>query len=107
MGIHVDDGVCGGDSRFHEVLKKLREKFSFGSFEERDFVFTGIRLHQWEDGSIEMDQKEYISKIESINVPRDRRKNLDAPLTEAERHRYRQLIGSLSPHKSRPLCQGR
>ncbi|CAE7412366.1 RE1 [Symbiodinium pilosum] len=95
IGIHVDDGICGGDSVFHAALEKLRQRFSFGSFEKGSFVFTGIRLHQWDDMSIEMDQTDYIESIDAINVPRDRRKHPDAPVTEAERRLLRQLIGSL------------
>ena len=95
LGIHVDDGICGGDRRFHEVLEQLRALFSFGSFEEGSFTFTGIRLHQWDDSSIEMDQRDYVEGIEPINVSRERRKNPESPLTETERARFRQLIGSL------------
>ena len=95
IGIHVDDGICGGDSVFHAALEKLRQRFSFGSFEKGSFVFTGIRLHQWDDMSIEMDQTDYIESIDAINVPRDRWKHPDAPVTEAERRLLRQLIGSL------------
>ena len=95
LGIHVDDGICGGDSRFHAVLNKLRSRFSFGSFEEKDFVFTGIHLHQWDDGSIEMDQCSYVESIEAIDVPRQRRKNPDSSVTEPERQRLRRLVGSL------------
>ena len=95
MGVHVDDGICGGDSEFHAALEKLRSRFSFGSFEEKDFVFTGIHLHQWEEGSIEMDQGSYVESIEAIEIPRLRRKNPDSPVTESERQRLRQLVGSL------------
>ena len=95
LGIHVDDGICGGDSHFKEVLEKLRSRYNFGSFEEGSFVFTGIRVHQWDDMSIELDQVEYIEGIEPINVPRDRRRNPDDPIDEPERKRFRQLIGSL------------
>ena len=29
LGIHVDDGIGGGDEKFRTVLKKLRKRFSF------------------------------------------------------------------------------
>ena len=95
LGIHVDDGICGGDDVFHETLEKLRKRFSFGSFETGSFVFTGIKLHQWDDMSIEMDQRDYVESIDPINVPRDRRRTPDAQVTAEEKQRYRQLIGSL------------
>ena len=53
---------------FHEALPKLRKRFSFGSFEEGIFTFTGIKLHQWDDMSIEMDQRVYVESIDPINV---------------------------------------
>ena len=95
LGVHVDDGIGGGDSYFREVLEKLRAKYSFGSFEEGSFVFTGIRVHQWDDMSIELDQVDYIEKIDPIQIPRDRRREPESLIDERERKRFRQLIGSL------------
>ena len=31
LGIHVDDGICGGNEKFQEVLQKLESKYPFGS----------------------------------------------------------------------------
>lgn len=31
LGIHVDDGLCGGDKYFHQQLSKLESKFAFGA----------------------------------------------------------------------------
>ena len=107
LGIHVDDGIAGGDEIFHGALEKLRTRFSFGSFEKRSFVFTGIRLHQWDDFSIEVDQVDYVEKIESINVPRDRRRNPEDAVSEAERRALRQIIGSLqyaAVHTRADIC---
>ena len=95
LGIRVDDGIGGGDQYFREVLQRLKKRFSFGSCEEGTFTFTGIRLHQWDDMSIEMDQKSYVESIEPINVGRKTRKNPEALVTESERQKFRQLIGSL------------
>ena len=53
LGIHVDDGLGGGDSYFTMVLQKLRGKYSFESYDEGEFTFTGIHFRQWDDGSIE------------------------------------------------------
>ena len=95
IGIHVDDGICGSDQVFHEVLGKLRAHFSFGLFEEGSFTFTGIRLRQWEDRSIEMDQCEYIEGIDATNVPRERRKVPESPLCDKETRQLRQFVGVL------------
>ncbi|CAE7344232.1 unnamed protein product, partial [Symbiodinium natans] len=72
LGVHVDDGIGGGDAYFSRVIQQLRDIYSFGSYEEGDFTFTGIRFRQWDDCSVEMDQIQYIEKIQPIHVSRNR-----------------------------------
>ena len=95
LGIHVDDGIGGGDSHFHDVLQQLRKRFSFGAYNQHEFDFCGVHYKQWDDGTIELDQREYIHKIEPLNVPKNRRAEPDAPLTDAEKQCLRGLCGSL------------
>ena len=95
LGIHVDDGIGGGDEYFMGVINKLREKYSFGAFNIGDFDFCGIRYHQMRDGSIELCQKKYIEQIEPIQVQRHRRREPQTPVNEQERQCLRQLCGSL------------
>jgi hypothetical protein len=54
LGIHVDDGIAGGDSVFLAMLKRVEARFKFGAFERREFKYTGIHFRQWDDYSIEM-----------------------------------------------------
>ena len=63
LGIHVDDGIGEGDEYFSRVIQKLRSVYNFGSYDEGEFVFTGIKFRQWDDGSVEMDQCQYLEKI--------------------------------------------
>ena len=95
LGIHVDDGIRGGDQYFMDIIEKLRERYSFGAFNIGEFDFCGIRYHQMRDGSIELCQKKYIEQIEPIQVQRQRRKEPQAPVNEQERQCLRQLCGSL------------
>eukprot|EP00435_Cladocopium_sp_Y103_P042043 s45_g11.t1 len=95
LGIHVDDGLGGGDEYFKATIQKLREKFSFGAYNEHEFDFCGVHYKQWDDGTIEMDQKEYIRKIDPINVPKHRRQDPEAELNETERQCLRGLCGSV------------
>ena len=107
LGIHVDDGICGGDHVFSKALEQLRARSSFGTFETGDFVFTGIRLKQWDDMSIELDQKDYVERIEPLQVPRERRRTPEADVTEAERKSLRQWVGSLqyaAVHTRADIC---
>ena len=95
LGIHVDDGIGGGDKYFSLVVQKLREIYSFGSYDEGEFIFTGIRFRQWDDGSVEMDQVEYVEKIQPIHIPRNRRTEPSEKLRPDEVSELRRLNGSL------------
>ena len=86
---HVDDLLYG------RIIEQLRDIYSFGSYDEGEFVFTGIRFRQWDHGSIEMDQDDYIERISPFHVPRDRRLRPEDPLTASEVHELRRLNGSL------------
>ncbi|CAE7367547.1 GIP, partial [Symbiodinium pilosum] len=95
LGIHVDDGIGGGDGYFSKVIKELRAIYNFGSYDEGEFNFTGTHFRQWLDGSIEMDQTTYIEKIAPIHLPRERRTHSNASLTPEEVKELRRLNGSL------------
>ncbi|CAL1129202.1 unnamed protein product [Cladocopium goreaui] len=95
LGVHVDDGIGGGDNMFMAALERVRKRFSFGSFEKGSFVFTGIRFQQWDDGSVEYDQIDYIEKIRPIEIPKQRRTNAEAALSPSEVTQLRSLVGAL------------
>ena len=95
IGIHVDDGLCCGTPMFHEKLKALEEKFPFGSQKKLDFVFTGLHISQQADGTISVDQTQYVKDIEPIKLEKGRRSRPDDAVTETERQGLRALIGSL------------
>ena len=90
LGVHVDDGICGGGSKFQEVLKKLEAKFSFGSKKSSSFTFTGIDVTQHGDYSITLSQSNYVRKISPIPIENSRKLQANLPITESER-------GLLSP----------
>ena len=95
IGIHVDDGLGGGDQYFHSILEQLQAKYSFGAYHEKSFVFCGVRYFQWPDGSIEVEQREYVERIEPIMIPKSRRSEPNAAVTDSERQELRRLIGAL------------
>ena len=95
LGVHVDDGIHGGDEYFHQQISKLESKYPFGSKKSRAFTFTGIDLQQNTDNSIELSQSKYIKNINPISLKSERRAQENQPVTEAERHLLRGLIGSL------------
>ena len=95
LGVHVDDGIGGGDSFFKATLQKLRDRFSFGAYNEHEFDFCGVHYKQWDDGTIEMDQKGYLKGVEPIDVPKARRQEPESELNETERYHLRALCGSI------------
>ncbi|CAE7320417.1 GIP [Symbiodinium sp. KB8] len=95
LGVHVDDGVCGGDEHFLQQIQALQAKLPFGSRKFQSFVFTGIHLEQFPDFSIRASQSEYVRNIQQIDIGRSRRQTPDSPVTEAERSKLRGLVGSL------------
>eukprot|EP00435_Cladocopium_sp_Y103_P009870 s2832_g2.t1 len=95
LGLHVDDGLCAGNSRFQEKLDLLEQKYPFGSKRTGEFTFTGIDMMQTPEGTIHLSQSKYIRAIEPIKLSTERRKQLDQPVTEDERQQLRALIGSI------------
>ncbi len=95
IGTHVDDGICGGDSFFHEQLNRLKTVLPFGSFKQQRFTFTGIALEQLPDFSILASQEEYVRQIAAIEIGRTRRQETESSITESELTRLRGVIGSL------------
>ena len=85
LGIHVDDGIYGGDKFFQEQVSKLESKYPFGSKKSRVFTFTGIDLKQNPDNSIELSQSQYVKNINPICIKPERRAQENEPVTEEER----------------------
>ena len=95
LGMHVDDGVGGGDSVFKSKIDELQKSLPFGSRKFDSFTFTGIHLQQHTDGSIKASQGDYVRSIPAIDIGRPRRQNLEMRANETEQSKLRGLIGSL------------
>ena len=95
LGIHVDDGLGGGDEVFDAAIQQLEDKYPFGSKRKQSFVFTGIQIDQKINGEISLSQQEYVQNIDPITIPRERRKQHDAKIDPTELQNLRGLIGSL------------
>ena len=95
LGVHVDDGIGGGDQIFNQAISTLEKRFPFGSQRQGSFTFTGIHVLQEANGEIILSQKEYIQDINPIDVPKDRRKTPESPVTKQELQDLRGLIGSI------------
>jgi hypothetical protein len=75
--VHVDDLLCGGlGTRFTGAMDNLCRALPFGKRKEGHFTYTGINHIQLTDGTITIDQNEYVDKIDETPA-----KNLDADET--------------------------
>ena len=107
LGIHVDDGICGGSDYFQQKIDLLEKKYPFGSKKVQNFVFTGIEMSQLPNGNIQLSQEKYMKKIEPIKISPDRKSQPESLVTEQERQQLRAVIGSLqyaSVHTRPDLC---
>ena len=87
--------VCWGFTYFSMVIQRLRDKYSLRSYDEGEFTFTGIDFRQWDDGSIEYDQHEFLERIQPAHVLKHRRNEPESPLFEEEQHELRRLNGNI------------
>ena len=95
LGMHVDDGIGGGDKTFRNAIDRLQQKLPFGSFKTRQFKFTGIDCEQLPDFSIRCSQEEYVMHIPSFDIPKHRRSQPQEGITNEELSKLRGIIGSL------------
>ena len=95
IGIHVDDGFCGGNERFMSKPQHLESVYPFGSQKIDNFTFTGIEMFQHPNKSITLSQTECINKIQPIKITQDHRKEEHSKVTAEEKMALRGLIGSL------------
>ena len=95
LGIHVDDGLGGGDDYFAEQVHQLECKFPFGSKKTQQFTYTGIELNQQADHSITLSQGKYVCNIPAIKISQQRRMQENDKTTEDETRQLRALVGSL------------
>ena len=90
---HVDDLFLAGNATFDkEVTEKLKGIFKFSKIEERSFKYCGCRISSKNDGSIELDQNEYIDALEKIDQMEGA---IECNLTDKEIKAARAKIGEL------------
>ena len=97
MACFVDDVLWAGTNQFVIIINKLKETFSIGAEYNTDFKYIGIHLQQNDDGTISIDQKDYVKDLEVITLEQDRKGlSKQEPVNEIERSQIRQVIGKLN-----------
>ena len=91
---HVDDLLMIGDSKFQdEVETKLSEFFKLSKVESGTFNYCGCRISAKENGDIQVDQNEYVNKIQFIDI--DEENNEKRKLDAKEQKMLRGKIGEI------------
>ena len=88
---HSDDLILAGYDIFdEEITSKLRDMFTFSKFEENNFKYCGCNIAVGEDGTITLDQNDYIEKLEELDEEIE-----STELSKAEIKLVRGKIGEL------------
>jgi hypothetical protein len=111
--IEVDDLYEGGTERHRGLMDRLKQRFRFGKHSSlmtrEGGTFDGMRMIQNKDFSFQYSMKDYIlSRLKEIPISKERKKELDKPITEAEFSQLRALTGSAlrAARKCRPDVAG-
>ena len=105
--LHVDDMLGAGDSDspvYQEVIKKLREMFSFREWKDGDDLeYCGATIEKGSDGTLKLNHSSYLKKVKPLTLA----KHLgpESELSSQEATALRGLLGALqwpavqsSPH---------
>ena len=57
-----------GSQLFQQKLNQLEQKYPFGSKKKTEFTFTGLKIQQKPDYSIEVNQTQYVKDIAAITL---------------------------------------
>ena len=97
IGAHVDDFLISGadNADWNKILDILLTAFRWTPWEAQKFKQCGIMVEQQDDNSITQHQDEYLAALGEIEISSERAKQVDQPVTEAERTQLRALLGGL------------
>ena len=100
---HVDDLFCAGEGAEFKATIDSMEKEIHLKVKKEEFRFCGKNLIQ-KNGNIEIDQIDAIEGIDYMQLTKERRQQVNAPLTATEVSQFRALIGQLGwvARQSRP-----
>ena len=100
MGIlvcFVDDVIWAGTPEFKKIISKLKDIFQTSSEHASSFKYIGISLKQSTDGTITINQDDYVDELEPIKLHPERAKcHNDEAINDKERSELRRLLGKLN-----------
>ena len=97
IALATDDLFHGGTERHIQKMEQLRTKYKLGKYTWKTGRFVGKEVTLHEDGSITLDQQFYTeSRVQLIDLPRDRKRRRFSACTPLEVEQLRGLVGVLS-----------
>jgi hypothetical protein len=96
LGVSVDDVIGGGDHIFQQKCKVLKERFLFGKWKLGSGRYRGKDVVQHDDFSVTVGQKYFCKNVVPVSLTKERRKQVQEPITLEELSEARSVIGNLS-----------
>ena len=94
LAVHVDDIIICGSVVFEKVLKRLKEKLTFGKWYVREFDYLGRHVKQNDNFAIELSQPHYPEKVPRVPISKEQLEQDDQPVTEVTRADLRKTAGA-------------
>jgi hypothetical protein len=93
---HVDDLKFGAEPKLLKdaIIPALEAEFGKLSYSESNFTNTGVRHKRLKDGTVTLDQDEYIAALKPINSPEMIGAPGDRPASDRLAELYRSLLGA-------------
>ena len=95
ISLHVDDFQGAGTEVFqNDIMDRLENAFKISKKEIKDFKYTGVQIHQEDNGEVILSQKEYLASIEAIPV--DPKAENEAKLNKPQFKEFRAASGKIT-----------
>lgn len=91
---HVDDLLWTGGELMDELMKKVQERFTFGSTEHGSFRFCGRKIEEKEDRYV-VTCPESLGKVKPIHIDGGRQRDPNDAVSAEEQSQMRAVLGSL------------
>ena len=98
VACHVDDFSHAGTELFNRMIIEgaICRRFIIASKERRVFKYIGFNIHQNNDGSMTLDQSDYVNDLEVVSVSSERKQHSEVDLSPEERTELRSIVGRMN-----------
>lgn len=91
---HVDDVLWAGDEVMQAAMKRLQERFTFGTVEVDDFRFCGRKVDSTEE-YYQITAPEILTKVKPIRIEGPRNRSPVEAASDEEQSQMRAVLGSI------------